>query len=243
MLTCRIQRNFEVKVQYMAKPQATPNYNVLATNTAAMIHQSLGPGDILIFLPGQGEISQVCELLSKATNDLDVRPLYSALSASDQRLAFGSSGPNRKCIVATNIAETSLTIPNIVYVIDTGLSKQMIYNPRLGMDMLQTLPISQASARQRTGRAGRTQNGICFRLYSEEDFDTLAPSTAPAIRSKATHVAALRLISIGYIKVLDFDWIDAPYPEGVTRAAQDLLDWYVSSTEPFGPLFPDGIMF
>jgi HrpA-like RNA helicase len=181
MLACHVQRNFEVTINYMAEPQATPNYNVLATNTAAMIHQNLGPGDILIFLPGQAEINQVCELLSKATKKLDIRPLYSELSASDQHLAFDC--------------------------------------------------------------AGRTQNGLCFRLYSKEAFDKLAPSTAPAIRSKATHVAALRLISIGYIKVLDFDWIDSPHPEGVTRAAQDLLGWYVSKTESFTSLSPDGTTF
>lgn len=208
---------------------ATSNFNVLAANTVAHIHKSHGPGNILVFLPGQGEISQVCELIRKCTTGLEVLPLYGGLSSGDQRMVLGSTGPNRKCIVSTNVAEASLTIDDVVYVVDTGLSRQMIYNPRLGIEMLRVLPISQASARQRTGRAGRTSNGICYRLYSKEDFDRMAPSTDPAIRCNSVHSAVLRLVVAGHVKIADFDWLSPPHPEAIARAAQDLYDWYVPS--------------
>ena len=212
--------------------EAPSDFNVLAANTVMHIHKNHGPGHILVFLPGQGEISQVCELVRKYTKDLDVFPLYSTLAGNEQSLTLDSSGPNRKCIVSTNIAETSLTIDNVVYVVDTGLSKQMIYNPRLSMDMLQLRPISQASARQRTGRAGRTRDGVCYRLYSNQDFDRMAPSSEPAIRCTSVHAAALRLLAAGQLRIADFDWIDAPHPEALARAAMDLQDWYVSTDHP-----------
>ena len=194
----------------------------------AHIHKNLAPGHILVFLPGQGEIGKVCGLVRKHTTGLDVFPLYSTLAAGEQNEALTSSGPNRKCIVSTNIAETSLTIDNVVYVVDTGLSRQMTYNPRLDMHMLQLRSISQASARQRTGRAGRTKDGICFRLYGKQDFDAMAPSTEPAIRCTSAQVISLKLVATGQ-KITKFNWIDAPHPEATTRAAQDLQDWYVST--------------
>lgn len=221
-------RNFDVEVLYTPNEEAGPGFVVLAASVVVNIHQNDAPGHILVFLPGEDEIQQVCKLVLKYTKNLEVFPLYSALSASDQKLALSSSGPNRKCIVSTNIAETSLTIENVVYVVDTGLSRQLIYNPRLRLNMLQLRPISQASARQRAGRAGRTRDGICYRLYSKADYDRMAPSTEPAIRCVSVDSVILRLVAVGYRKVIDFDWIDAPHPESIARAAQDLRDWYVS---------------
>jgi pre-mRNA-splicing factor ATP-dependent RNA helicase DHX15/PRP43 len=189
----------------MRPEHAASDVRVLAANTVTEIHKSDAPGHILVFLPGQGEISDVSNMLHKTTTGLDIFPLYSSLAAVEQQRALVSAGPNRKCILATNIAETSLTIDNIVYVVDSGLSRQMSYNHRLDMDMLQVQPISQTSARQRTGRAGRTNDGVCYRLYSKDEFDGMAPSTEPAVRRASVHSAVLTLLAAGHSKVIDFD--------------------------------------
>lgn len=197
-----------------------------AASMVMKIHKDHKPGNILVFLPGEDEIGQVCQLIRQYTGNLDVFPLYSSLSASDQKLALTSTGPNRKCIVATNIAEISLTVDNVVYVVDTGLSRQLIYNPRLRLSMLELRPISQASAKQRAGRAGRTRDGICYRLYSKEEHDSLDVSTEPAICRGPVHSAILKLVASGFRMIFDLDWIDAPNPESIARAADDLRDWY-----------------
>jgi pre-mRNA-splicing factor ATP-dependent RNA helicase DHX15/PRP43 len=220
-------RNFNVKAIYYQSSHVSSDFIIHAAALVVHIHQNKESGHILVFLPGENEIQRVCKLVREETNGLDVFPLYSALSASDQRMALNSSGPNRKCIVSTNVAETSLTIKDIVYVIDSGLSRQLIFNPRLRMSVLGVRPISQASAKQRMGRAGRTRDGVCYRLYCKEDYDRMAPSTEPAIRCSSVDSVILRLIAAGYRKVMDFDWLDAPHPESITRAVQDLRDWYV----------------
>lgn len=227
-------RNFDVEIFYASN--IGTSLIPAAAGMVVKIHKDQKPGNILVFLPGEDEIGQVCRLIREHTGDLDVFPLYSSLSASDQRLALSSTGPNRKCIVATNIAETSLTIDNVVYVIDSGLSRQLIYNPRLRLEMLELRPISQASAKQRTGRAGRTRDGVCYRLYSKEAYDRLAPSTEPTIRCASVHSVILRLVTNGYREIVDFDWIDAPHPESIARAAQDLRDWYANN-RPFSISF------
>lgn len=127
-------------------------------------------------------------------------------------------------MVSTNISETSLTIDDVAFVVDTGLSRQMVYNPRLSIHMLQLRPISQASARQRAGRAGRTRAGVCYRLYSKQTFKEMSPSTEPAVCCTSIHAAALKLVNAGQ-RVANFDWITPPHPETVARAAQDLQDW------------------
>lgn len=217
-------RNFDVEICY-ASGLGT-SFVTAAASMVVKIHKDQKPGDILTFLPGEDEIGQVCELVRQHTIDLDVFPLHSSLSASDQMLALSSSGPNRKCIVSTNIAETSLTVDNVIYVVDTGLSRQLIYNPRLRLHMLEIRPISQASARQRAGRAGRTRDGICYRLYSKEAYDSLDASTEPAIRCGPIDSVILKLVALGFKKIFDFDWVDAPNPESIARAANDLRDLY-----------------
>lgn len=216
-------RSFNVKTIYLQEPG--PDFAVLAAAHVVDIHQHGEPGHILVFLPGENEIERVCKLVRGETDGLDVFPLYSSLPAADQRRALRSSGPNRKCIVSTNIAETSLTIKDVVYVVDSGLSRQMIFNPRLRMSVLGIRPISQASAIQRMGRAGRTRDGVCYRLYTKEGYDQMAPSTEPAIRCSSVESVILRLVAAGYRKVMDFDWLDAPHPESIARAVQDLRDW------------------
>ena len=144
------------------------------------IHLNEGPGDILVFLTGQQEINDTCKALTEEAQSfpadkqkLLVLPLYSALSPDQQQAVFEPAPENtRKVVVATNIAETSITINGVVYVIDPGFSKQKVYNPRIRVESLLVTPISKASARQRAGRAGRTRPGKCFRLYTEESFNT-----------------------------------------------------------------------
>ncbi|CAH0016620.1 unnamed protein product [Clonostachys rhizophaga] len=218
-------RNHQVEIQYLEPKTACNDFRALSVNTVANIHQSYGPGNILVFLPGQGEINQVCDLLRKYVKDLDVFALYSKMPSKKQHMALSSEGPNRKCIVSTNIAETSLSIDNIVYVVDSGLSRQLSYNPRLDMDMLRVAPNSQASANQRAGRAGLTKNGVCLRLYSKQEFELMGASTEPDIRRRSFQAVALRLLSLCYIKIVDFSWIDAPHPDSILRAAQDLQGW------------------
>lgn len=102
----------------------------------------------------------------------------------------------------------------------------MVYNPRLDMNMLSVLPISQATAKQRMNRAGRTRDGVCYRFYTEEAFDNMPLSTEFAVSYQSVHSAVLRLLAAGHAKILDFDWVEAPHPESISRAAQDLHDWY-----------------
>jgi pre-mRNA-splicing factor ATP-dependent RNA helicase DHX15/PRP43 len=135
------------------------------------------------------EIRRECGRMGDAVGAIDVIPLYSTLPPHEQRRIFNAPPkpnrrgiPGRKCIIATNVAESSITIDGIVYVVDTGLSKQKIYNPRLRIESLLVSEISQASAKQRSGRAGRTRPGKCYRLYTEKTFEKeLIPNTYPEI--------------------------------------------------------------
>ncbi|VUC23840.1 unnamed protein product [Clonostachys rosea] len=216
--------NFKIETLYVNPAHVKPDYRVLAANVAIWIHKTQAPGNILIFLPGQNEINKVCESIRRDIKDMDVRPLYAQMPRGAQRNALNQVGSRRKCIVSTNIAETSLTIDGIVYVIYSGVSKQAIYNVRLGMHTLRTMPISQASAKQRTGRAGRVQDGICFRLYSKKAFNKMPQSSIPAVSCDPLHGAILKLLSTKQ-KVLDFDWIDYPHSEAIARALADLKAW------------------
>ncbi|KPM43385.1 hypothetical protein AK830_g3198 [Neonectria ditissima] len=149
---------------------------------------------------------------------LEVLPLYSSLSPSDQDKVFGKSSV-RKCIVTTNIAETSLTIDGIAYVIDPGVVKRSGYNPRAGLRTLLTAPISKASAQQRAGRAGRTRPGVCFRLYEADTYDEVFLSYGPPgiLESEITSEILL-LMNMGFHDVSKFDFIDCPHPEVYLRS-------------------------
>lgn len=224
-LTQNTQRNFEVEVLYIESGQAGSDFSVLAANVLLDIHKNDGPGNILVFLPGVAEINRVYRIANRRSEGLDLFTLYSSMPRDEQSRALNSAGPNRKCILTTNIAETSLTFDNIGYVVDTGCSKQMVYNPRLALHMLQLRQISQASANQRKGRAGRTRDGVCIRLYSEEDYNSMPVSNALAIRSSPISPALLKLLVSGETKVADFEWLEAPPPEALGRAARELLSW------------------
>ncbi|KAJ4163812.1 hypothetical protein LMH87_005517 [Akanthomyces muscarius] len=217
-------RSFNVDVKYLRSGSETPSVIISAAQTVVYIHEKLPPGHILVFAPGQSEILKIIEYLRVNTRKMEMRALYSKLAGSQQQIVLDPKGP-RQCIVATNIAEASLTIDGIVYVVDTGIAKQQVYNPRLGMYDLRVESISQASANQRKGRAGRTQDGICFRLYTKAGFEDMSPSTQPKILTQPIDSAILKLTSAGYNKVVDFDWLTRPCPESFSRAAQNLLDW------------------
>jgi pre-mRNA-splicing factor ATP-dependent RNA helicase DHX15/PRP43 len=166
-------------------PEPEPDYLEAAIRTVLMIHQAEPEGDILVFLTGEEEIEDACrkisleaDNLSGACGPLKAVPLYSSLPPQQQQRIFDKAPPprtpggppGRKVVISTNIAETSLTIDGIVYVVDPGFSKQKIYNPRIRVESLLVSPISKASAQQRAGRAGRTRPGKCFRLYTEADY-------------------------------------------------------------------------
>lgn len=227
-------RAHPVEVFYTAKPE--PDYVAAAVRTALHIHECEGPGDVLIFLTGEQEIEQACDeirergyALGKDMPELVVYPLYSSLPPQAQRAIFTKApGPRvpggpagRKVIVSTNIAETSLTIDGIVYVVDPGFAKQKVYNPRIRVESLLVSPISRASARQRAGRAGRTQPGKCFRLYTEKSFhEDLQETTYPEIlRSKMSNVV-LTLKKLGIDDLVHFNYMDPPAPETLMRALE-----------------------
>lgn len=210
-------RTFPVEILYTKEPES--DYLDAAMITVMQIHLSEPAGDILVFLTGQEEIDTCCETLftrMQALGDLApeliVLPVYSALPSEVQSRIFEPAPPgSRKCVVATNIAEASLTIDGIYYVVDPGFSKQKVFNPKLGMDALVVTPISQASARQRAGRAGRTGPGKCYRLYTEQAFKTeMLPTNIPEIQRTNLGNVVLQLKAMGINDLLGFDFMDPP---------------------------------
>lgn len=179
---------------------------------------SLDPhGDILVFLPGEREIRDAeAELVAKDLRHTVVQPLYARLSPADQARVFATI-PQRRVILATNVAETSLTIPGIVYVIDTGLARLSRYDPRSGTTRLQVEGISQASADQRKGRCGRVRDGICVRLYDEPSFAARPAFTNPEIKRTGLAGVILRMKSLGLGDVEDFPFVDPPHPRSVVE--------------------------
>ena len=222
-------RLYPVTVLYAQQPE--PDYLEAALLTVMQIHLTQPPGDILLFLTGKEEIDTACEILferckqlGKRVPPLDVLPVYSALPSEIQSKIFDPAPRGtRKCVVATNIAEASLTIDGIYYVVDPGFCKLKVYDPKLGMDTLQVTPISQASANQRAGRAGRTGPGKCYRLYTEQAFRTeLLPSTVPEIQRTNLGNTVLMLKAMGINDLLGFDFMDPPPANTLVMALQQL---------------------
>ncbi|HOG88887.1 MAG TPA: ATP-dependent RNA helicase HrpA, partial [Smithella sp.] len=178
--------------------------------------------DILIFMPTEQDIRETCGLLSKKCSGL-VLPLYARLSGSQQRLIFAPV-EQQKIIVATNIAETSLTIPGIKYVIDSGLARILEYNPRSQTTGLPIKPISASSAEQRKGRCGRVQNGICIRLYSQEEFSQKPLYTPPEIMRSNLAGVILRMLELNLGAVTSFPFIDKPHPKSIRDGIDILRD-------------------
>lgn len=229
-------RMFPVEVFYSAEPER--DYVEAAIRTVIEICSEQPPGDILLFLTGEEEIEESCRNieeqvsgLSRKIGEVVVLPLYGSLPPDRQQRVFAPAprpmyhgGPEgRKVICATNIAETSLTIDGVVYVIDTGFSKQKIYNPRSRVESLTVQPISRASAKQRAGRAGRTRAGKCFRLYTKETFeDELMDTAYPEILRSNLGNVVLQLKRLRIDDLVHFDFMDPPAPETLMRALEQL---------------------
>jgi len=223
-------RMFPVDIYYTKSPEA--DYVDAAIVTILQIHISQPlDGDILLFLTGQDEIETTAEILTERTKALGSRikeliicPIYANLPSDQQAKIFEKTPQGaRKVVLATNIAETSLTIDGICYVIDTGFSKQKSFTPRSGMESLMVTPISQAAAQQRAGRAGRTQPGKCFRLYTAYSFQNeLEPTTVPEIMRTNMGNVVLMLKSLGIDDLIHFDFMDAPPAETLIRALEQL---------------------
>ncbi|XP_045818351.1 probable pre-mRNA-splicing factor ATP-dependent RNA helicase DEAH2 isoform X2 [Trifolium pratense] len=227
-----------VEIFYTREPER--DYMEAAIRTVVQIHMSEPAGDILVFLTGEEEVEDACSRISKEVANLGdqdqvgpvkVVPLYSTLTPAMLQKIFEPAPPpvkeggppGRKIVVSTNIAETSLTIDGIVYVIDPGFVKQKVYNPRVCVESLLVSPISKATARQRSGRAGRTQPGKCFRLYTERSFNNdLQPQTYPEIYKSNLANTVLTLKKLGIDDLIHFDFIDPPAPESFMRALEVL---------------------
>lgn len=176
-------------------------------------------GDILVFLPGQREIREAArelELLARE-HDLLVMPLYGELSPEQQDAALQRQ-TKRKIVLATNVAETSVTVDGITVVIDTGLSRQLRFDPNVGLDRLELLPISRASAEQRAGRAGRQQPGLCIRLWNETSHRARLEHTAPEIQRVDLAGPVLQLKAWGESDILNFPWFEPPRAESIAHA-------------------------
>ncbi|GAB1313095.1 DEAH-box ATP-dependent RNA helicase prp43 [Madurella fahalii] len=231
-------RTHPVEIFYTPEPER--DYVEAAVRTVLQIHASEPEGDILLFLTGEEEIEDACRRIGLEVDDMiresdagpmSVYPLYGTLPPHQQQRIFDKAPepfrkggrPGRKCIVATNIAETSLTIDGIVYVVDPGFSKQKIYNPRTRVESLLVSPISKASAQQRAGRAGRTRPGKCFRLYTEKAFKKeLIEQTYPEILRSNLANTVLELKKLGIQDLVHFDLMDPPAPETMMRALEEL---------------------
>jgi len=179
-------------------------------------------GDILLFFPGEREIRDAHQSLERRKyRGTDVLPLYARLSVKDQDLVF-NPGANRRIVLATNVAETSLTVPRIRYVIDPGFARIKRYSPRQKLDRLHIEAVSQASANQRKGRCGRVSEGICYRLYSEADFQSRPEFTDPEIRRSSLSGVILRMLQLGLGRIEEFPFLEAPDERAIADGWQQL---------------------
>ena len=181
-------------------------------------------GDVLVFLPGEREIRDAHQALERRKyRNTEVLPLYARLSNQDQDRVF-NPGPNRRIVLATNVAETSLTVPRIRYVVDPGFARVKRYSPRNKLDRLHIEPISQASANQRKGRCGRVAEGICYRLYGEADFEARPEFTDPEIRRSSLAGVILRMLQLGLGRIEDFPFLEAPDERAIADGWQQLAE-------------------
>ncbi|EDL96628.1 DEAH (Asp-Glu-Ala-His) box polypeptide 35 (predicted), isoform CRA_a [Rattus norvegicus] len=240
-------RTFPVDIFYLQSP--VPDYIKATVDTVVKIHQTEGDGDILAFLTGQEEVETVVSMLIEQARalartgmkkHLRVLPMYAGLPSFEQMKVFERvSHSVRKVIVATNVAETSITISGIVYVIDCGFMKLRAYNPRTAIECLVVVPVSQASANQRAGRGGRNRSGKCYRLYTEEAFEQLPQSTVPEMQRSNLAPVVLQLKALGIDSVLRFHFMSPPPAQSMVQALELLyalggLDKDCRLTEPLG---------
>ena len=234
-------RTYDVEILYAKVPEV--DYLEASLKTVLQIHLNEKPGDILLFLTGQEEIDNACSMLQLKVNTLGknapkmiVYPVYSAMPSELQIKIFEPAPPGtRKCIVATNIAEASLTIDGIYYVVDPGFTKIKTFNSKVGMDNLIIVPISQSSAQQRAGRAGRTGPGKCYRLYTYNAFkNEMLPDTVPEIQRTNLADTVLILKALGINDLLHFEFMDPPPTPNLVSAMEQL--YYLGALDEEGLL-------
>jgi ATP-dependent RNA helicase DDX35 len=238
-------RMYPVDILYLEEP--SEDYIERAVQTVFDIHTKEGEGDILVFLTGRLEIDRAIELITEQSADLHPTlpsihpmPMYAGLPTDQQMYVFEPAPDNtRKVILSTNISEASVTIDGIVFVIDCGFVKLKAYNPSTGIDTLNVTVVSQASATQRAGRAGRTKPGKCYRLYTEAAFQAMDEATVPEIQRSNLAPTILQLKALGIDNIARFDYLTPPPAELVIRALELLyslgaLDDYAKLTKPMG---------
>lgn len=233
-------RTFHVEKYY--SKVSIEDYVDGAVKQVLQIHMSNPSGDILVFMTGQEDIEATCQVIAERIAIMDncppllLLPMYSQLPADLQAKIFETAqAGTRKCIVSTNIAETSLTVDGIRYVIDCGYCKLKVYNPKVGMDALQMTPVSQANANQRAGRAGRTGPGYCYRLYTERQFvSELLPNQIPEIQRTNLGNVVLLLKSLGVENLLLFDFMDPPPQDNIMNSMYQL--WVLGALDNIGGL-------
>ena len=206
-------RTYPVEIRYRAPEDEDETDDKSLMNAISDACDELtreGPGDILVFLPGEREIREAAETLTRSQPPTtEILPLYARLSAAEQEKVFKTS-EKRRIVLSTNVAETSITVPGIHYVVDTGLARVKRYSYRNKVDQLLVEPVSQASANQRSGRCGRVANGICIRLYSEEDFARRPAFTDSEIMRTNLAAAILRMKALRLGDVRAFPFVQAP---------------------------------
>ncbi len=221
-------RQYPVEVEYLPPESFTPeieesDYIDMAVRAVDRLKSRRHHGDILVFMPTEQDILETCQRLEgKAYPATAVLPLYARLPAAQQGRVYSVSGP--KIVVATNVAETSLTIPGIKYVIDTGLARIAQYQPGTRINSLPISPVSQASAEQRKGRCGRVQEGHCIRLYSQDDYESRPAFTPPEIVRSNLAEVILRMIDLRLGRPSEFPFIDRPQPKNIKDGYDTLYE-------------------
>uniref|UniRef100_A0A0K0ECQ4 RNA helicase n=1 Tax=Strongyloides stercoralis TaxID=6248 RepID=A0A0K0ECQ4_STRER len=221
-------RNYPVNLYYSKEP--VPDYVIASVNTCINIHKNYGNGDILVFLTGMDEVNDAIKLLddearkAKISKELWILGLYGSMPINTQMLAFETpSYGKRKVVFTTNIAEASITIPGVSFVVDCGFVRtKMVVNIKSGLEQLVTLPVSKASAEQRAGRAGRIGVGKCFRLYTKSDFDKFELDSLPEIQRIDFSPVILMLKNLGVSNIVRFKYISRPKADVVAVAFSQL---------------------
>ncbi|XP_076809587.1 pre-mRNA-splicing factor ATP-dependent RNA helicase PRP16-like isoform X1 [Clavelina lepadiformis] len=233
-------RTFPVDVLF--SKSVVEDYVDAAVKQALQIHVQARKGDILVFMPGQEDIEVTCESLTERLEELDdvapltVLPIYSQLPSDLQAKIFQKTPDGvRKCVVATNIAETSLTVDGIAFVIDPGYCKMKVFNSRIGMDALSVFPVSQANANQRSGRAGRTEAGVAYRLYTLNQYkNEMLVASVPEIQRTNLANVVLLLKSLGVQDLLKFHFMDPPPQDNILNSMYQL--WILGALDNTGQL-------
>ena len=214
-------RLFPISIRYKAPAEGEDSDT--AHEVADAVEGLPADGDILVFLPGERDIREAQNALEKRSSIDDIIPLMAALPASEQQRAFHLSS-RRRIILATNVAETSVTIPGIRYVIDSGLARISRYVHRTQVQRLQIEPISQASANQRAGRCGRLGPGICIRLYSQEDFERRDAYTPPEVLRSSLAGVILTMLDLKLGDIAEFPFLNPPEPAMIREGIRELLE-------------------